>query len=295
MLNEDVRLAVDIERDWAAAGLSGTFLARHLGTGRELGFGAGTVWPLASVVKLPIALVVYDAFDRGILHPGDKFNISPATATSGPTGVALFRHPCRIAAEDLVQLSLAVSDNAATDVLLERLSTTHVSARLAELGCSDIIVRHPMSSLYGVARANIPALGVEIARAGGTSGGGHLLPALDLTQANVGTGRGLLDLLDRLWDDSVSTPNVCGRVRSALGHQLVQHRLAVDLASDAVRVRSKTGTFLDLRHEVGVVEVGSDRVAVVALTRSSVPAAVQFEADFAIGQAARVAVDVLRG
>ena len=65
--------------------------------------------------------------------------------------------------------------------------------------------------------------------------------------------------------------------------------------SDDVTLASKTGTFLDLRHEAGVVELaGGDRFAVVALTRSEVPATEQLEADFAIGHAARVCVDALR-
>jgi beta-lactamase class A len=294
-MNSDARLAAEIEREWQATGLSGTFVARHLDSGRELGFGAETVWPLASVIKLPVALVVYDAFDRGDLEPGEEFEILPGTATEGPSGVSLFRHRSRIAAEDLIQLSLALSDNAATDLLLERLGIGAITRRLAALGCSRIVLRHPMRALYGLAGAAEPAIGVGIAGAGGTSGGGHVIEELDLTRANIGTGRSLLDLLERVWTDSVSTAAVCARLREALGHQLVKHRMAVDLASDAVRVRSKTGSFLDLRHEAGVVEAGTDRIAVVALTRSTIPAHVHLEADFAIGQAARAAVDALRG
>lgn len=99
-----------------------------------------------------------------------------------------------------------------------------------------------------------------------------------------------------MWSDDVARPSACARLRSALGRQLIRHRLAVELASDDVRIRSKTGTFLDLRHEVGVVEFGGDRsqqVVVAALTRSTVPAAVQMEAEFAIGHAARLVVQAL--
>jgi hypothetical protein len=68
----------------------------------------------------------------------------------------------------------------------------------------------------------------------------------------------------------------------------------VELAGDGVRISSKTGSFLDLRHEVGVVEIGSDRIAIAAFTRSAAPAEEQMEADFAIGHAARLLVEVLR-
>lgn len=293
MLPEHAGLVADIERDWATVGLHGSLLARNLASGVQLGFGAGQVWPLASVVKLPIALVVYDAFERGDLDPAQAFEVSPDSATSGPTGLALFRHPSRVAAEDLVQLSLAVSDNAATDLLLDRIGIGEVNRRLAGFGCREIVVRHQIRAIYGASGA-VNEVGLGLAATGRTPDGAHLLEELDSNRANAGTARAMLDLLDRVWSDRISSPGACARLRDALGRQLTMHRLAVELASDNVRIRSKTGTFLDLRHEAGVVEIGEDRIAVVALTRSSVPASVQLEADFAIGHAARLAVEALR-
>lgn len=292
-MDESTAVLADIRRDWASAGLTGTLLARDLDSRREIGFGAHTIWPLASVIKLPLALVCYDAFDAGDLDPAAPVRVDPATATNGPTGISLFVHPATVAMADLVQSSLAVSDNAATDLLLAVLPPDEVTERLERLGHNDIVVRHPMRSLYGVHGAPVEVQHT-VAAAGSTEGGGHVLPALDVNRANTGTGQALLDLLDRVWRDDTSTPAVCERLRAALGRQLLMHRLAVDLVSDEVTVRSKTGTFLHLRHEVGVVESDTDRIAVVALTSSSVPATVQMEAEFAIGRAARMVVDALR-
>ncbi|MDT9594716.1 serine hydrolase [Nocardioides zeae] len=289
----DDRLLADVRREWAALGLDGSLVARDLATGRQLGFGVDEPWPLASVVKLPLALVAYDAFERGDLARDRPFDVDPGSATSGPTGVALFRHPARVAAEDLVQLALAVSDNAATDLLLDHLGTAAVDRRLSELGFPDLVVRHEMRAIYGTDDA-VGRVGLGLTAGGGTPGGGHLVPELDPHRANVGTARALLDLLARVWADEVSTPRACADLRAALGRQPTRHRLAAELASDAVTVRSKTGTFLDLRHEVGVVETPTHRIAVAALTRSGVPANVQIEADLAIGHAARELVDHLR-
>lgn len=283
----------EIERDWAQTGLSGSFLARNLTTGAELGFNTDQVWALASVAKLPIALALHLAFENGDLDPAEAIDIGAQHAASGPTGVALFRHPSRIAAEDLVQLSLSISDNAATDLLLERLPPSDITAALSSLGVSDIMVRHPMGPIYGRSR-NLSSVDLGLATAGETPGGGNLLPELDPNRANSGTARALVDLLARIWTDQIATPTVCQRVRDGLRHQLVRHRLAVELASDTVQIASKTGTFLDLRHEVGTVEIDDQHIAVAALTRSTVPASEQLEADFAIGHAARLAVDALR-
>lgn len=296
MLPEHAALTAEIERDWDAVGLEGSLVARNLRTGAELGFGAGRAWPLASVVKLPLALVLHDAFAREELDPAEPFELAPSRTTSGPSGVALFRHPSRVAAEDLTQLALAVSDNAATDLLLDRLGLEAVSRRIGALGFPEIVVRHPMRALYGTDDA-VTIAGLALTAGGATPGGGHVIPELDPARANAGTARALVDLLHRVWTDDVSTPEACARLREALGHQPTRHRLAIELASDDVCVRSKTGTFLDLRHEVGVVEVGSgaELIAVAAMTRSRIPAAVQLEADLAIGHAARLAVEALLG
>lgn len=298
MRPEHAAVVADIQREWAGTGLSGALLARHLGTGVELGFGADEVWPLASVVKLPVAAVVLDAFARGELDPAESFELDPRSTTSGPTGVSAFRHPSRVAAEDLLQLALAVSDNAATDVLVDRLGRAEVAARVVALGFPEIVVRHSMRALYGTSSA-VSAAGLALTGGGRTPGGGHVIEELDLNRANVGTARSLVGLLERAWAGTLGAPGVGARLRALLGHQLVRHRLAAELVSDEVRVRSKTGTFLDLRHEVGVVELGGagggGQVAVAVLTRSRVPAAVQMEADFAIGHAARLAVEALCG
>jgi beta-lactamase class A len=75
----------------------------------------------------------------------------------------------------------------------------------------------------------------------------------------------------------------------------VRHRLAPDFLSDSSRWSSKTGTLLNLRHEIGVVEhEDGDVLAVAALTESAVPAAVQPAAEAAMAHVARTLHDRLR-
>ena len=72
----------------------------------------------------------------------------------------------------------------------------------------------------------------------------------------------------------------------------MRHRLAPDFESDAARWSSKTGTFLHLRHEAGVVEHASgETLVVVALTAGTTAALTQPVAEQAIGHACRVLHD----
>ncbi len=289
--------ARDIGLDWHRAGLSGGFLARDLDTGLELGFAPDRLLPLASVIKLPLALVAYDEIVAGRLDPAELILIDPESATGGPSGISLFRHPARIAVGDLILQSLSVSDNAAADALFDRLPPELITRRLGEWGCAGITVRHPIREL-NQALAELVGddrqLALELTVRASTRGGGHAVAQLDPHRANAGSARALIDLLQRIWADSVAAPGATDQLREGLSHQLRQHRLAADLISDSAVIRSKTGTLLNLRHEVGVVETAAgERLAVAALTNSSIPAFEQPEAEWAIAQAARTAVDSL--
>jgi beta-lactamase class A len=295
---EAVRTAHDIRADWASTGLRGSLYAVNLESGEDLGFDVHVPYVLASVSKMPLALVALDLIAAGELDPSRPIDLVPGRMTPGPTGAALFRHPSRIALEDLLLLMLSVSDNAAADAVFELIPPERVTRTLQGWGCDGIVVRHPMRRLYEVAAAvapGDPVLALELAVRATTDGGGHVLPTLDIAAATHGTAAGLVALFGRVWTDDVSVPAATARLRELLGHQVNRNRFSSELTADSLTLHSKTGTFLNLRHEAGVVTTAAgDRVAVAALTASTVAAASQPEADRAIGRAARAAVDVLR-
>jgi beta-lactamase class A len=173
---ELLRVAGDIRRDWAHSGLSGGFVARHLDRGDGLGFEPHRVLPLASLVKVPIALVVLDRIARGVLDPGHPVQLDPTRRTPGPSGVSLFCHPATVAVRDLVTLALSVSDNAAADALLELVPPAEVTAQLSAWGHHGLVVRHPIKELHDTV-ASLPnttsAYLMELAIRGATPGGGH--------------------------------------------------------------------------------------------------------------------------
>jgi beta-lactamase class A len=80
-----------------------------------------------------------------------------------------------------------------------------------------------------------------------------------------------------------------------MADSLHRQRLAPDFSSDASRWSSKTGTLLNLRHEIGVVEhADGEAYAVAVLTESRVAAVVQPGAEAVMAQVARMLRDELR-
>ncbi len=281
------------------AGVHGSFLVRDLDTGEELGIDPDTVFPAASLVKIPLAVVTLERIARGELDPAHRLEIAPgAVATPGPTGLTKFRHPATVAIDDLLYLAVSVSDSTAADALFALTPPAETDAALRRLHFTDLAVRHQVRALTETPAERFPPADAHLAHTlaiTGASGGGHPIAQLDVSRANTGTARAWADLLAAIWRPSALAPSTAARMRELLGDSVMRHRLAPDLASDASRWSSKTGTLLNLRHEAGVVEHADGRTyAVVALTESHIPAAAQPATEALMGRTARALRDALR-
>ncbi|WP_229068641.1 serine hydrolase [Actinoplanes sp. DH11] len=295
------RFLRDLRQRLGDAGLSGSFLVRDLTTGAEIGIEPDIEYPVASLVKIPLAVAVLNQIEHGRIDGATMLDVEPGrVSTPGPTGLTRFRHPARIAVDDLLYLSTAISDNAAADALFGLVGPGEVDRCLRDAGISGIAVRHLLRDLVETPVERFEPRDAHLAHslAIGSRGAarGHAVTQLDVARANTGTARAFVDLLQALWSPSSIAPGVAARTRGLMAGNLIGHRLAPDFSSDASRWSSKTGTLLNLRHEVGVVEHDDGGVfAVAALTESSVPAVVQPAAEAMMAQAARELHDHLRG
>lgn len=282
------------------AGMRGSFLVRDLDTGDELGIDSDIELPVASLVKIPLAIATLERVERGELDAATPVVVQPGRiATPGPTGLSKFRHPASIALDDLLYLSIAISDGTAADVLFALTPPGAVTAELRRLGHDGIAVRHTVGDLMHTPAERFEPSEVHLAHSlaieASTTGRGHPLAQLDISRANAASARAFAELLASLWRPTTIRPAVAGRVRELMGENVLRQRLAPDFASDAARWSSKTGTLLNLRHEVGVVEHADGQAfAVAALTESRVPAVTQPGAEAAMAHVARTLRDHLR-
>lgn len=281
-------------------GLRGSFLVRDLRSGEELGIDPHVQFPIASLVKIPLAVATLERIRRGELDGSTTLLVQPGRITTpGPTGLSRFRHPARVAVDDLLYLSTSISDGVAADALFDVTSPTEVTRLMREWALYGITARHVIRDLTETPAERFDATEVSLAHSlaigAGTAGRGHPLAQLDVTRANSGSARAFVDLLQALWTPSTIAPGIGARVRELMGHNLLRHRLAPEFSSDASAWSSKTGTLLNLRHEVGVVEHADGQTfGIAALTESRVAAATQPEADLLMARVARALRDHLR-
>ena len=114
------------------------YAACDLATGRVWGSREHEQFPAASTVKLFIA----SAFWRSELDPDEPAGPIPP---AGSAGIAEYLSPrSQLTLGDLALLTLAVSDNAATNMLLERLGFDAVNEEIGRLGLERTVVRRRM-------------------------------------------------------------------------------------------------------------------------------------------------------
>ncbi|MEV6776415.1 serine hydrolase [Streptomyces syringium] len=293
-------LLSDLRRQLHDGGLHGYLLVRDLHTGDELGIEPDIPLPSASLVKIPLALATAERIRRGELDGATALDVRPGRVTTpGPTGLSRFRHPARIAIDDLLYLSTCLSDGTAADALFDLTPPARVADILHELGLRGITLRHTIHELSDTPAERFDTAQAHLAHAlaidAGTSGRGHRVPQLDTTRASTGSARAWVELLEALWTPSKIHPTVAERVRDLMAHNVLRQRLAPDFSSDASTWSSKTGTLLNLRHEIGVVEHSDGQAyAIAVLTESVVPAGTQPGAEALMAQVARSVRDHLR-
>ncbi|MFZ6990345.1 serine hydrolase [Curtobacterium sp. RRHDQ66] len=295
----DERFLAGVRDGLRAAGLRASILVRDLATGHEIALDADVPFPAASLTKLPIALAVLDRVEDGRLDGAQAVTVPAGNPTEGTPGTGRFRRPAVIAVDDLVSLALTISDNGAADALLELVPPAEVTAVLTALHLTGIAVRHPFRDLSDTPLERFAPeeahLAHTLAIRGSTPAHGHPVRQLDVARTNTGTARAWVDLLAAIWNERGVRPAVAHRLREHLHGNVIRHRLAPDFASDASTWASKTGTLLNLRHEIGVVEhTDGSRFAVAALSASDVAASTQPAAEAALGAAARELHDRLR-
>jgi beta-lactamase class A len=281
---------------FADAQAEGFVHVRDLDGPAEVSFRADERVVLASVFKIPILLEYARQAAAGQLDRTGRHTVS-AEYRAGGSGSDGCQYDIELSTRDLAYLMMSISDNAATDVLLDIVGTANVRATLDALGFSgfgvsgcrelDLPIRRELGMPEGadfdtcVARATEEEI--------------RQLSVRDPARVPSSTPRQVTSLLAEIWHDRAGSAEACAEVRAVMARQVWQHRLNSGF-EDGVRIAGKTGTEFGIRNEAGVVTYPDGRryaVAVFLRTRSM--AERNPRADAAIGRAARAAVESLRG
>src|SRR5690606_918577 len=149
------------------------------------------------------------------------------------------RDDAQLSLRDVAQLMVTVSDNAATDAILDRIGLDAVQRVVRENGLPATAVVSSSRAQYDLLVDDLARSGLTLAQALADPDALAAFRVLDPACTNRSTPRDMTTLLARIWHDEAASPTACEDMRRMLRLQVCRHRLASGFPSDGVRVAGK--------------------------------------------------------
>ena len=251
-----------IDNSGAEMGLS----ALHLESGQRIDVDAGRVFPLCSVLKIPVLVEAFRQIEEGLFTLDDRWQLTTAEKNL-PSGVLVFFDDgLAPTVRDLLILMIIISDNTATDMVMNRLGAGSVTNTMQSLGLTDIYVpmtiRQIFDDLLPSADPTQDMLALATAPRNRTGRSYSLGPDND-----VGTPAALTELLARIWRGEFVSRAACDAMLDILLKQQLNDRLPRYLPP-GTRCAHKTGTLPGIRNDSGIIYAsGTSHVAVTLFSR----------------------------
>ncbi|GAB3019323.1 class A beta-lactamase [Spirosoma pulveris] len=137
------RLEQELDRAAAIARAKVGICALHLESGKQVSLNLQERFPMASTVKVAIAVQLFTLIEQGKLSLMTMVDLQPSDLHPGSgTLEVLFAKPgVQLSVQNLLELMMVISDNSATDILLRLVGGTEaVQKRLKTLGIQGMSV-----------------------------------------------------------------------------------------------------------------------------------------------------------
>jgi beta-lactamase class A len=228
--------------------------AKNLGTGATVEIHGSEPVRTASTIKLPILCAVFDAVARGQAKWNELLTITPAEKVTG-SGVigSEVSDAVQLPLRDVVHLMIVLSDNTATNMILERFGADMVNAYLDRIGLPTTRV---MRKVLGGATPGWSTAGK--------------LPENQKYGLGKSTPRDMVTILERLERGEIVSRDASNEILAIL--KRCHDNTGIRRRLGGTPVANKTGALDALRADVGIVYGKSGSIA-MAITVDGMPKA----------------------
>jgi beta-lactamase class A len=235
--------------------------ARHIESGRTWRHNEHLALPSASLIKLPILAAFWQTVEAGRPDPKERVSLPAEALRVEGTGVLKALTPgLQPTWSDLATLMITVSDDVATNLIIDRLGMETIQAWIDKAGLAETRIERRMMD-----------------RTAMSAGRGNWTSAADMES-----------LLSAIASGACVSSEASRQMQRALEAQQIQDRLPRRLG-DGVAVANKTGNFTDLIHDVGIATCVGRTLVIAGLTQGVRP---PWQAIDAIAEIGEVLVQV---
>jgi beta-lactamase class A len=242
----------------ATAGFTGTvsIFAKNLDTGATFALRPDDRVRTASTIKLPILCATFQAVQEGKLKWTDLTTLRDADKVSGSGILGEFSDGVKIPLVDLTHLMIVLSDNTATNLVLDQVTADYVNDYLDKLGLKGT---RSMRKVRGD--------GADLKSPSGFSKAGRD-PANVKYGLGSSTPREMVTLLERIEKGEIVSGEASKEILKVLKRQRDNNGIARRMGDFVVA--NKAGALDHLRSDVGIVYTKTSRIA-MAITCEDVP------------------------
>lgn len=231
--------------------------AKNLTTGQTYGVRESDPVRTASTIKLAIMVECFFEVAEGKLKWSDPIAITEDEKVSGSGLLQEFTSGDQLPIKDVVDLMIVVSDNTATNLILNRIGSDAVNARMEKLGLTQTRSMRKILGDGNKLKDHVSGVSKEGAKP---------------ENARFGIGRGspkeMVTILEKIYRGELVNKEASDGMLEILKRQRDHNGIARDMKD--ITVASKSGALDHLRSDVGIVYLPQGPIA-MAFTVEDIP------------------------
>ncbi len=230
--------------------------AKNLETGKTVSIRGDERVRTASTIKLPIMAALFAQVEAGKVKLNEPLTLRDNDKVTGSGVLHEFSGGVQLPVSDVMHLMIVVSDNTATNLILDRISADAVNAEMDKLGLKNT-------------RSNrkVRGDGNQLKEPSGFSAAGKM-PENAKFGLGVSTPHEMVTLLEMLEQGKVVSAEASKEMLAVLKRQ--QDNDCMRRYMQDLKIADKTGALDALRSDVGIVYSAKGRVA-IAITCDEIP------------------------
>ena len=198
----------------------------------------------ASVIKIPIMVEAFRQFESGELNPLETYRIKAEDKMPSCGALNRMHDGLEVTLRDLVELMIVLSDNSATNILIDRLGIARVNATLEAEGLKVTRLRRKLFDKAG----------------------------MEAGLSNHVCAREIGLLLERMYAGTLVSPQASAEMLEILRNQKLNGKMPFFLKPRGIACAHKTGEDDGITHDVGVVYARRPFVLCMLSEETDVPA-----------------------
>jgi beta-lactamase class A len=213
---------------------------KDLSTNEEIKINENLVFPSASTIKISIMSELFSKINDGVFDFNDTVEINENMRTGGDGILKDLEPGHKFTLKELTTLMIILSDNMATNILIDLLGMDNINSTIQKLGLPNTRLQRKM-------------MDSQAAREG---------------RENYITASDLANILELIYSGENVNKKYSGIMLDILKRQQVRGRLDLYLPEDTV-IAHKTGDLDNLEHDGGIVYLPEKEYIVCVLTNDT--------------------------